>query len=128
MIFNSEKDSTYAEFMLVWRSAIKCWYIGVFVLRKTIFSENFAHVLNGWSRNMSDEYHFCDRWYVLGERTCVKLLKMSINTEGEELEYTPDSHDKEVEISGDVRPQWMKSMQQSVRNWVHILPQVIYIF
>lgn len=53
---------------------------------------------------------------------------MSINTEGEELEYTPDSHDKEVEISGDVRPQWMKSLQQSVRNWVHILPQVILYF
>lgn len=61
----------------------------------------------------------------LGESTCVKLLKMRLNSEEEELAYTPDSHTEEVQMSSDIRPQWMKSLQQSVRNWINILPQKI---
>lgn len=55
----------------------------------------------------------------------VNLLKMKTLSEDDELEYIPESEAKDESFSVDHRPQWMKSLQQSVRNWLSILPQLI---
>lgn len=55
----------------------------------------------------------------------LNLLKMKTLSEEDELEYVPESTKKDETFSVDDRPQWMKSLQQSVRNWLSILPQTI---
>ena len=54
----------------------------------------------------------------------MNLLKMRILAEDDELEYVPEISPKDEGLSVDVRPQWMKSLQQSVRNWLTLLPDV----
>jgi len=61
----------------------------------------------------------------LGEAAVVNLLKMRILAEDDELEYVPEISHKDEGLSVDVRPQWMKSLQQSVRNWLTLLPNVV---
>ena len=58
----------------------------------------------------------------------MKLLKTRLQTEDDELAYIPESSRKEEGISVDIRPQWMKALQQSVRNWINLLPQVCILF
>jgi len=61
----------------------------------------------------------------LGEAAVVNLLKMRILAEDDELEYVPEISPKDEGLSVDVRPQWMKSLQQSVRNWLTLLPDKV---
>ncbi|MEM7299171.1 MAG: hypothetical protein AAF391_13005, partial [Bacteroidota bacterium] len=46
-------------------------------------------------------------------------------SEEDELEYAPEAVSKDESLGIDDRPQWMKSLQQSVRNWLSILPSSI---
>jgi len=59
----------------------------------------------------------------LGESTTVKLLRMHVLSEEDELAYTPEISHKEEDMSTDVRPQWMKTLLQSVKNWLNLLPE-----
>jgi len=63
----------------------------------------------------------------LGESTLVKLLKMRGLSEDEELEYVPEANSQEEGFGVDARPQWMKSLHQSVRNWLNLLPEKIQL-
>ena len=64
----------------------------------------------------------------LGDAAVVNLLKMRILAEDDELEYVTEISNKDEGINIDVRPQWMKSLLQSVRNWLALLPQVCQMF
>ena len=46
-------------------------------------------------------------------------------SEEDELEYVPEATSQDESLGIDDRPQWMKSLQQSVRNWLAILPESI---
>jgi len=46
-------------------------------------------------------------------------------SEEDELEYVPEKADADENLGIDDRPQWMRSLQQSVRNWLSILPESI---
>jgi dynein heavy chain 1 len=61
----------------------------------------------------------------LGEAAVVNLLKMRILAEDDELEYVPEISNENEDLNLDIRPQWMKSLQQSVRNWLALLPTSI---
>ena len=55
----------------------------------------------------------------------MNLLKMRSLSEEDELEYVPEASSQDDNLGVDDRPQWMRSLQQSVRNWLSILPQSI---
>jgi dynein heavy chain 1 len=59
----------------------------------------------------------------LGESTTVKLLKMQTLSEDDELAYSNENDMPGSDITLDVRPMWMKQLQQSVKNWLHVLPE-----
>lgn len=61
-----------------------------------------------------------------GEAAVVNLLKMRILAEDDELEYIPEISSKDEDLGVDIRPQWMKTLSQSVRNWLNLLPQVSF--
>lgn len=62
----------------------------------------------------------------LGKATIVKLLKMQQLDEDEELAYDQDvtaANDLAKKNSIDGRPAWMRSMSESVTNWLSNLPK-----
>ena len=61
----------------------------------------------------------------LGDSCLANLLKMHALSEEDELEYVPEKADADENLGVDDRPQWMRSLQQSVRNWLSILPESI---
>jgi len=61
----------------------------------------------------------------LGDSCLANLLKMHALSEEDELEYVPEKADADENLGIDDRPQWMRSLQQSVRNWLSILPESI---
>jgi len=61
----------------------------------------------------------------LGEQATIKLLKMRLQSDDEEVEYVAETSEKEEGFGVDTRPMWMKTLQQSVRNWLNLLPQKI---
>ncbi|XP_065684969.1 cytoplasmic dynein 1 heavy chain 1 isoform X1 [Hydra vulgaris] len=61
----------------------------------------------------------------LSEATTSKILKMRLTAEDDELAYVPDEQKMDKGLGIDVRPQWMKDLHQSVKGWLHILPDKI---
>ena len=58
----------------------------------------------------------------------MKLLRMHVLPEEDELANTPEISHKEEDMSTDIRPQWMKTLLQSVKSWLNLLPEVIKRF
>ena len=58
----------------------------------------------------------------LGKSVIVKLLKMQQLDEDEELAYDQD-HTETKHKKSDGRPSWMRSLSETVSNWLNNMPK-----
>ncbi|XP_077866279.1 cytoplasmic dynein 1 heavy chain 1-like [Saccoglossus kowalevskii] len=62
-----------------------------------------------------------------GSEMITNLLKMQLLEDDDDLAYTSSSHEeKPTSPTGDGRPAWMRSLQETAFNWLSLIPKVYY--